>query len=133
MFGRKTNSTFKKKHFRSSLKYHLLWVTLRNFKFLTKFVGALTPNSESNIIETERIETARYSNKAYFAEKYFLYFREIIIFCKSLKLIIIIIFIFLTTTIQLTILLCTFLLLYIVFKVPQDFITYDIINECLVT
>ena len=29
---------------------------------------------ESNIVATERIETARYSNKAYFAEEYFLYY-----------------------------------------------------------
>jgi len=33
---------------------------------------------ESNLIETQRIETSSYSKKAYFAGEYFLYCRKII-------------------------------------------------------
>ena len=41
------------------------------------FLGHKVVLRESNIIETERKETSRYSNKAYFEREYFLYFREI--------------------------------------------------------
>ena len=37
----------------------------------------MSQNRKSNIIETECIETAMYSNKAYFAGEHFLYFLEI--------------------------------------------------------
>ena len=37
---------------------------------------------KSNITSTKCIETARYSNEAYFVGEYFLYFREIKLFCS---------------------------------------------------
>ena len=39
---------------------------------------------KSNLIEIQRIETATYSNKAYFPREHFLYFWEIKRFCKTL-------------------------------------------------
>ena len=38
----------------------------------------------ANLIEIQRIETATYSNMAYFPGEHFLYFLEIKLFCKTL-------------------------------------------------
>ena len=48
---------------------------------------------KSNLIEIQRIETATYTNKAYFPGEHFLYFWEIKRFCINIVAIIIIIII----------------------------------------
>ena len=92
--------------------------------------------TKSNLIEIQRIETATYSNKAYFPGEHFLYFWEIKRLCKTLLLIIIVIIISILFNIPWTLkeqnsLICTFVLLSIVFKVPQISFCSGNINEWL--
>ena len=73
-------------------------------------------------------ETASYSNKAYFAGEYFSYFKEIKLFLWNIIAchchFRCFYFFSIPYTIQLTRLICTFVLLSIEFKVPPDFIMY---------